>query len=438
MRYLKSRQGSRAEPAAVVLQAQESEKEQQQQQQSFAARLLRRLLANLPKFTAFAALSFLVAVNRSSTDRTEFFVSGGGTTDALTHLTEHVAALASASSEALATALVDEMLEDLDALQTYAATNDAVKAILCTPTGNNGRLLCHQLLDLALAPFAARPALVSKRQWSLLRLQAALVLERCCMHADGANSNLPIDIALALVGRNDLRGDVRRSLTTALANASLHASAPQASSLVAAGALRAFFIAEENPLIKLHLYGRGGERLARLAVPDAVPPADGALVPNFAARRVLPSSPLLTPIYDVLDQGMNSLFIYTGCGGVLWGAAVALYRGLPRSAVINNALRTGAVSTCIPLYFMGLLLNFYVHSRKRLDTAGQLIALDTLMLASLYPAFPLVRTVDRAFPFWVGGHIVGFAGYFLALVYRGDDMLRHAEERARQAPQASK
>lgn len=424
MRFLKSRQAAKPESAAPPPPA---------------LSLARRVASNGPKFVAFAALCFLVAVHRSSTDRTEYFVSGDGTAAALRLVAEHWRALcAVASSDALASALVDEMLADLDALQTYASTNDRVKAILCTTESDTAaRLPAHSLLDLALAPLAARPERVTKRQWALLRKQAAMVLERCCALPVGADSVLPIDIALALTARDDLRGDVRRALTSALAHAALHASPAQADALVAAGALRAFELAERNPHIKLQLYGRGGERLARVASSAAVPPSDAPLLADFAARRVLPSSPLLTPIYDVLDQGMNSLFIYTGFGGLLWGAGVALYRGLPRAAVVSNALRTGAVSTCIPLYFLGLLLNFYVHSRKRLDTAGQLIALDTALLATLYPAFPLVRFVDRAFPFWVGGHIVGFAGYFGALVYRGDDMLRHAEERARLAPRAA-
>lgn len=392
------------------------------------------MLGNLPKFIAFAGLSFMVAVYRSSNDQTEYYVRDGGVHHAVAQILQTLAALRATASPHVANALVDDVIRHLDALQIYAASNDAVKRLLCRPDADSGRLLCHAILDLALAPLDDCPPLAKRRQWAMIRREAALVIERCCLIGDGANSNLSLDIALALVARDDLRADVRRMLTTALANAALHASSEQATALVAAGALRAFAIAESDPKVKLHLFGRGGERLVRLAARDAAPPSDTALVADFGARRVLPSTPLLTPLYDVLDQGMNSLFIYTGIGGVLWGAGVALYHHQPRAAVLSNALRTGAVSTCIPLYFVGLLLNFYVHSRKRIDDTAQLIALDTVLLASLYPAFPLVRVVDRAFPFWVGGHVVGFAGYFTSLVYRDDDMLRHGDERARQAP----
>lgn len=397
------------------------------------------MLSNLPKFIAFSGLCFLLAVYRSSNDQTEYYVADGGVHHGVTQVLHTLAALRATTSPHVANALVDDLIRHLDNLQIYAASNDTVKRLLCRPTSvgderGAGRLVSHAILDLALAGLDDCPPLAKRRQWAMVRREAALVIERCCMIADGANSSLSLDIALALVSRDDLRADVRRMLTTALANAALHVSSEQASALVAAGALRAFAIAESDPKVKLQLFGRGGERLVRLAAPGSAPPSDAALVADFGARRVLPSTPLLTPIYDVLDQGMNSLFIYTGIGGVLWGAGVAVYQHQPRAVVIRNALRTGAVSTCIPLYFVGLLLNFYVHSRKRIDDTAQLIALDTVLLASLYPAFPLVRVVDRAFPFWVGGHVVGFAGYFTSLVYRHDDMLRHGEERARQAP----
>ena len=32
------------------------------------------------------------------------------------------------------------------------------------------------------------------------------------------------------------------------------------------------------------------------------------------------------PLYNVLDEGMNSLFIHTGIGGILWGAVVSAAR----------------------------------------------------------------------------------------------------------------
>jgi hypothetical protein len=128
--------------------------------------------------------------------------------------------------------------------------------------------------------------------------------------------------------------------------------------------------------VKRHLYARGAARVVQVAR-DAVPPADIALANDFASRRVLPSSSLLgtlarlshialtpschvAPIYDVMDEGMNSLFVYTGIGGVAWGAAVAIWQRAPRRQIVSHALRTGSVSTFIPLYFVGILLNSYV------------------------------------------------------------------------------
>lgn len=61
--------------------------------------------------------------------------------------------------------------------------------------------------------------------------------------------------------------------------------------------------------------------------------------------------------------------------------------------------------------------------RKKLDTSQSMIAWDAVVLASCYPVFPLVRVVDRTFPYWVGGHVVGFVAYSAKLIRTDDDMM---------------
>jgi hypothetical protein len=61
--------------------------------------------------------------------------------------------------------------------------------------------------------------------------------------------------------------------------------------------------------------------------------------------------------------------------------------------------------------------------RKRLNTTQALIGWDALVMASCYPVFPLVRVVDRTFPYWVGGHVAGFAGYTARLIATDDDLM---------------
>jgi hypothetical protein len=128
------------------------------------------------------------------------------------------------------------------------------------------------------------------------------------------------------------------------------------------------------------------------------------------------------------ERAPHSRTLTAGIGGFAWGAAVGVAKRQPVRACVQTALRTGAISTFIPFYFVGVLLNVYLHQRKRLDTTAALVAWDTLLMASLYPVFPLIKHVDAAFPHWVGGHVVGFAGYMTRLVRTDNDILKNRDE----------
>jgi hypothetical protein len=71
--------------------------------------------------------------------------------------------------------------------------------------------------------------------------------------------------------------------------------------------------------VKRQIYARAGAKMARVVPSGAVQGDDVARLASFASRHALPSSPLLVPVYNVLDEGINSLFVYTG-----WHALRAL------------------------------------------------------------------------------------------------------------------
>jgi hypothetical protein len=157
-------------------------------------------------------------------------------------------------------------------------------------------------------------------------------------------------------------------------------------------------------------------------------PAERALVEARRAELAERADDSLAFVVDsahaVLIEGGALMYLHTAAGGLVWGAFESLRARMGARAVVRHALVTSAVTCLLPITVVGGLVTAYQELEKATDTRLQKWTMYTAAALLLYPGWLVMQVVERAAPFWLGGHIVGFMSFFAWLRYSHSDLLR--------------
>jgi hypothetical protein len=138
--------------------------------------------------------------------------------------------------------------------------------------------------------------------------------------------------------------------------------------------------------------------------------------------------PTVTGVRGHLARGeVRSLLAHTVVGGVAWGAGAAFFGPATRPAArvaLTAGLATGFITTLLPVFIVGVGVSTYTSARRNLDSTAAILAADAAAVSlSLTPAVPLLRTVDRLFPHWLGAHILSLSTWLGRLRLDGSEWL---------------
>jgi len=154
-----------------------------------------------------------------------------------------------------------------------------------------------------------------------------------------------------------------------------------------------------------------------------------ALAHALAEQHVtLQESSLFQLRSKIVESGVI-LYFHTVVGGGLWGAAYSLHQGVPLKTMTRNILRTAFITGVIPAYFVGMSVSLFTHLLKQVDTDQQMFQLySSAAFLTVYPWSYLIPIVDRWSPLWLGGHVVGFASFFIYMIASDSDLLKTDEQ----------
>ena len=238
------------------------------------------------------------------------------------------------------------------------------------------------------------------------------------------------EVLLAMMGRESTSLYHRKTLATTICN--LESLAENAPTLTRAGAIGAL-VAEQQAdprlvrqkvkvsvsRLALRAHGLGHDATA------ALPAAERELIARLAEEehKAAASSPLHSVRATLIESGVL-LYFHTAGGGAAWGLFESLRLQQPRSMLVQNVARTALVTCFVPILMVGGVVTAYNRVNKRTDSINEKFALYFGVCLGLYPAQRMLSMVERFAPLWLGGHIVGFASFFVWTLYTESDLLK--------------
>ena len=238
------------------------------------------------------------------------------------------------------------------------------------------------------------------------------------------------EVLLALMNKEACTLYARKTLATTICN--LESLPENAPTLTRAGAIGALVAEQEaDPRLVRQRVKVSVSRLALRAhigdanVLAALPEAERELIARLAAaeQKAAEASPLHGVRATLIESGVL-LYLHTAGGGAAWGLFESLRLQQPRSVMLQNVARTALVTCFVPILMVGGVVTAYNRVNKRTDSISEKFWLYFTVCVGLYPAQRMLTMVEKFAPLWLGGHIVGFASFFVWTIYTESDLLK--------------
>ena len=164
--------------------------------------------------------------------------------------------------------------------------------------------------------------------------------------------------------------------------------------------------------------------LASVAAARAQGEDDVALLSEYDRKHAQAEQESFAYMRNTIVESGVLLYLHTAAGGFVWGALESWRSGDVARGVLKHATRNSLVTSLVPIYAVGAIVTAYQYAQRQVDLPEEKFMLYAGVAMMVFPCYRLMPIVEAWAPYWIGGHVLGFASFFTWMLATDNDMFK--------------
>ena len=164
--------------------------------------------------------------------------------------------------------------------------------------------------------------------------------------------------------------------------------------------------------------------LASVAAAGAQGGDDVALLSEYDRKHAQAEQESFAYMRNTIVESGVLLYLHTAAGGFVWGALESWRSGDAVRGILKHATRNSLVTSLVPIYAVGAIVTAYQYTQRQVDLPEEKFMLYAGVAMMVFPCYRLMPIVEAWAPYWIGGHVLGFASFFTWMLATDNDMFK--------------